>query len=1062
MCVWETIRTFVHSIEVICMSPNGNGKVGAVLVIGGGVAGMRAAADLAETGLKVYLVESSPGLGGRVAQLGFMFPTHDCVLCRGSADHGYGCTRPSISPVFPDNNRHPNIELMTQTHVVDFKGQVGDFTVTLRRDPRHVDIDRCINCRLCSVVCPVTLPSEFQMGMANRKAAYKSAPRAIPDAFVIERGPYCDDCGRCVSVCPTDAIDLDAQPYTEEIRVGAVILAVGYKVYDPTPLEEFGYGRYTNVVTPMQYERLVSRSGPTEGIVARLSDGKLPKKIAWLQCIGSRDQEHPYCSSICCMFATKEAMLAKQRIGDDIECRIFVMDERAFNKEYTKYYKRAQQVHGVQYTRCRISAIREDPLTNDLILRYPKEGDLIEERFEMVVLATGMEPPARSAELAQMMGIELNEYGFCATDKFQPLQTSQPGVYVAGAFQSPKEIAETVFDAAGAAGEVMRIYHDALGGAPIPREYPFLGKTDDFPPERDLSDEPVRTGVFVCGCGPVISQVVDIDDVTEYASALAGVVHTSTIPFACFPEGAAQIEKEISEHNLNRVVVAACSHRTHESYFQRLVRRTGLNPYLIEMANIREHCVWVHDREPARATRKAKELVRMAAYRVSTMSPVSRISIQSFRRALVLGGGVSGMTAALTVADAGYDVALVELSGTLGGNLNHIYYLAEAENPQRLLRDLVNRVRGHHRIEVLTRSELVGITGSIGQFRGQIQTQELGGTVASTEVESGVIIVATGGREGTSKRYLCGQDERVVTQLELEEWIAHQPDRVADLKHLVMIQCVESDEVGYFYCSRTCCTSTMKNAIRVKMLNPECQVTVLYKDIITYGFRERYYTDARQRGVLFVRYTDELPPQVTVVNGKLEVEVIDPSLGNRPFTLTPDLISLSMPVIPSDKTAELAKLLKLPLSSEGFFLEADLKMRPMDFVNEGIFLCGMAHYPRFIEESISSAQAAAGRALTILSQDPFYIGGIIAEVDADKCVGCLTCVRTCPFHIPQLMYDRPGVGDLGGHAWIDPALCQGCGTCTGECPADAIELINYLDEQMLGADWLGAWLPETG
>jgi heterodisulfide reductase subunit A2 len=1044
------------------MSPNGNGKSGAVLVIGGGVAGMRAAADLAETGIKVYLVESSPSLGGRVAQLGFMFPTHDCVLCRGSSDHGYGCTRPSISPAFTDHNRHPNIEVMTMTEVIDFRGTVGDFAVTLRHNPRHVDVERCTNCRLCAVVCPVSLPSEFQMGMSFRKAAYKSAPRAIPDAYVIEYGPYCDDCGKCASVCPTNCIDLNEQPRIEEIHVGAVILAVGYKVFDPTPLEEFGYGRYANVLTPMQYERLASRSGPTEGIVARLSDGKLPKKIAWLQCIGSRDQTHPYCSSICCMFATKEAMLAKERI-DEVECRIFVMDERAFNKEYTKYYQKAQETHGVKYTRCRVSAIREDPKSRDLILRYPDpSGKLVEERYEMVVLATGVEPPARSAQLAQMLGIGLNEYGFCETDKFQPLQTSQPGVYVAGAFQSPKEIAETIFDAAGAAGEVMRIYHEALGEHAVSREYPFLGLTDDMPPERDVAGEPVRTGVIVCGCGPVISQVVDVDSTAAYAASLPNVAHTTVIPYACFPEGLKQIEEAIEEHQLNRVVIAACSHRTHESLFQRTVRQAGLNPYLLEMANIREHCAWVHDREPAKATRKAKELVRMAVLRSSRMAAVHRTPIHPFHRALVLGGGVSGMTAALTIADAGYDVTLVEQAESLGGNVRHLYFLPEGLNPQRLLRDLITRVRGHHRIDVLTRSELIDVQGSLAQFRSRIASRGPDGALTENEVEHGVIVMATGGREGSTRRYLHGEDERIVTQLELEDWIAHQPEKVAALDHLVMIQCVESDEVGHFYCSRTCCTSTMKNAIRVKMLNPDCQVTVLYKDIITYGFREQYYTEARRRGVIFVRYTDDQPPTVVTVDDKLEVRVTDPSLNDRPYVLHPDLISLSMPTVPSDGTAGLAAMLKLPLSDEGFFLEADLKMRPMDFVNEGIFLCGIAHYPRFIEEAIASAQAAAGRALTILSKDPFYIGGIIAEVDADKCVGCLTCVRTCPFQIPQLLYDRPGVGELGGHAWIDPALCQGCGTCTGECPAAAIELVNYRDEQLLAEPgWLGAWLPEV-
>lgn len=1038
------------------LNRNGNGKkVGSVLVVGGGVAGMRAAADLAETGLQVHLVESAPGLGGRVSQLGFMFPTHDCVLCRGSADHGYGCTRPSISPAFQDRNLHPNIEVLTLTEVVDFRGQVGDFTVTLRRNPRHVDPGRCINCRLCAVVCPATLPSEFQLGMSNRRAAYKTAPRAIPDAYVIEVGPWCEGCGKCQAICPTQAIDLAEEPRAETVRVGAAILALGHRLFDPTSLEEFGYGRYPNVVTSMQFERLASRSGPTEGMVARLSDGVRPKRVAWLQCIGSRDQEHPYCSSICCMIATKQAMLAKQRLGE-VDCQVFVMDERAFNKEYTKYHRRATDTHGVRYTRCRVSAIREDPATHDLLLRFPgPDGRPREERYSMVVLAVGLEPPARAAELARMMGVELNPHGFCATDKFHPLQTSQPGVYVAGAFQSPKEIAETVFDAAGAAGEVMRVFHDALGGRPAPREYPFLGRPDPCPPERDTQGDAARTGVFLCGCGPMVSQTLDLDAVRARAAGLPGVVHAAQVRLACFPEGLAEIREAVAAHGLNRAVVAACSPRTHEALFQRAVREAGLNPYLMEMVNLREYCAWVHDREPAAATRKASELVRLAVLRAARLEPVRRVPIQPFRSALVLGGGVAGMTAALTIADSGHDVTLVERGEALGGNLRHIYYLAEGLNPQRLLRDLVNRVRGHHRIDVLTRSELAGWSGSIGRFRSRIRTSGPDGSENLAEVEHGVTVVATGGREGTPEAFLHGEDPRVVTQLELEDWITHQPERLAEMKSVAMVQCVKPAEAESFYCSRTCCTNTMKNAIRVKMLNPDCQVTVLYKDIITYGFREQYYTEARRRGVVFVRYTDEDLPRVTPLDGALRLEVNDPALG-RTYILEPDLVALSMSIIPSEGTAELARLLRLPVSSEGFFLEADLKMRPMDFLSEGLFLCGMAHYPRFLEEAISSAQAAAGRALTVLSLDPFYVGGVVAEVDAAKCVGCLTCVRTCPFHIPRMEYDRFGVGSLGGHAWIDPALCQGCGSCTGECPAVAIQLAHYRDEQvMTGA--LGRW-----
>jgi heterodisulfide reductase subunit A len=1064
----------------------GKKRIGSALVIGGGVAGMRAAADLADTGLRVHLVEALPSLGGRVAQLGYMFPTHDCVLCRGSFDHGFGCTRPAISPVFLDWNLHPNIDLHTLTKVVAVEGHVGNFHVTLRHEPRHVDPERCINCGYCAAICPAVLPSGFEMDLTTRRAAYKVAVRSIPNAYVIDHGHYCDECRRCVNVCPTQCIDLDEEPYGSRVEVGAIILALGYDLTDVREYEEFGFGRYPNVLHSMQYERLASRSGPTEGIIVRPSDGKVPQRVAWLQCIGSRDQKRPYCSSICCMFAIKEAMLAKERLGDDIECRIFVMDGRAFNKEYTHYFEMAQETYAIEYTHCRVSSIREDPATHDLILHYPTDDDrLTEERYEMVVLSTGVEPPAGSAGLAQMLEIDLNPFGFCETDKFQPLQTSKPGIYVAGAFQSPKEIAETILDAAGAAGEVMRIHHDALGGAAASREYPFIGTMEDLPPERDVSSEPARIGVFACGCGPAISLILDMDDIAQYAASLPNTVHASTLPLACFPEGLAQMKAEIVEHDLNRVVVAACSQRTHEALFQKAVRSVGLNPYLLEMTNIREQCAWVHNRNPRQATRKAKELIRVAALRVAKMEALERVLIQPYRRALVLGGGLSGMTAALTIADSGLDVTLVEAADRLGGNLTHIFYLAEGVfpqrliqgtsdlqlgairptaigslNPQRLLRDLIHRVLGHHRIDVLTHSELQEMTGSIGRYRSLVRTLQPYASADVVEVEHGVVVVATGGREGTTGNYLYGQDARVVTNLEMEDWLAHQPEQVASLGQVVMIQCVESDEVGHFYCSRICCTGTMKNAIRIKTLNPDCQVTVLYKDIMTYGFSEQYYTEARRRGVLFLRYTDDQPPVVERVNEQVQVQVMDPSAGSQPYTLVADLLALSMPVVPADKTAALAKLLNLPLSSEGFFLEMDLKMRPMDLENEGCFLCGMAHYPRLVEESIASAKAAASRALTILSKASLYRGGVIAAVDADKCVGCMTCVRTCPFHIPRVLYDRQGVGGLGGRAWIDPALCQGCGTCTADCPASAIELAGYRNEQVFsGGERLGAWLP---
>ena len=1035
--------------------------ISAVMVVGGGIGGMRAALDLADAGLKVFLVESTPCLGGRVAQLGFMFPQHDCVLCRGTPDHGYGCTRPSLSPAYIQHNQHPNIEILTNTRIIDVTGQAGDFSVSLRQEPRHVDLARCIGCGRCADACPVELPDEYQQGLTRRRAAYKVAARAAPDAYVIDRGPYCDSCGKCAAVCPSQAIDLDEQPRLRGIEVGAIVLALGFRVYDPAGLEELGYGRYPNVLHALQYERLASRSGPTEGLITRPSDQQPPRSIAWLQCIGSRDQQHAFCSSICCMYATKEAILAKQRLGDAVECCTFIMDERAFNKEYNSYFAKARGRYGIRYIRCRVSTVREDPVTRDLILHYAEpNGRLRQERFDMVVLATGLQPPDSAQYLAGLLGIQLNEYGFCQTDKFAPLQTSRPGVFVCGAFSSPKEIAETIIDASGAAAEVMRLLNDRLGLNAYTREWPFLA-TDDLPPEQDVTDEPPRVGVFACACGSTIGKVIDVQALARSVARLPHVAATQVIDFACFPDALDALRESIREKSLNRVVIAACSNRTHEPLFQRAMRLAGLNPYLLELVNLREQCSHVHHSQSALVNRKAQELIRMAVGRCLAAQPVRKTKHACQPAALVIGGGVAGMTAALAIADSGYDVHLVERTEMLGGNLLNLYYVAEGYDPQRLLRDLVNRVRAHRHIAVHTRTEVTRHTGHIGQFQAELQLRHSDGTMEVLPIEHGVTVVATGGRE-THEHALLGLPG-VITQRELEQMIIHQPAAIASLKDVVMVQCVRPDGTAE-YCSRVCCTNTMKNAIRLRLFNPACRVSVLYKNIVTYGFREAYYAEARRLGVVFIRYTDEEPPQIVPDGDRLRVSLHDLSLGRR-LSLPADLVPMSMTVVPADGTRELARLLRVPLSSEGFFEDAQLKLRPMDFMREGIFLAGMAHYPKFLEESISHALATAARALTFMSQRSLHLGGVVAWVDPDKCVGCLTCTRTCPFAIPQVVQQvgRSGVGGLGGAAYIDPAQCHGCGTCTGECPANAIQLTHYSDEQVMlrSIGGLGSWMPDS-
>ena len=1044
--------------------PDTHQKPAAALVVGGGIGGMRSALDLADAGLKVYLVEQTPCLGGRVAQLGYMFPQHDCVLCRGTPDHGYGCTRPSISPAYLQYNQHPNIKILTNTHVIDIEGQAGDFSVSLRQEPRYVDVDRCINCGYCSEVCPVVLPDPYQQGMATRKAAHKTAARAAPDAYHIDRGPYCDDCGKCVEVCPSQAIDLTESARLLSVEVGAVILALGFQIYDPTELDEYGYKRFPNVLHAMDYERLASRSGPTEGLVVRPSDQRRPESIAWLQCIGSRDQNNAYCSSICCMYATKEAMLAKQRLKGEVDCTIFIMDERAFNKEYAAYFEKARQQHHIQYERCRVSQIHEDPQTKDLILHFSEpDGTLREERYEMVVLAAGLQPPESGQHFMQMLDLELNQYGFCQTDKFTPLQTGHSGVFVAGAFSSPKEIVETIIDASGAAAEVMRLLNDRLNTYEYSRKLPFISE-NGLIPEKDVSQELPRIGVFTCNCGGTLGDLINITHLTQKATQWPDVVAAETLEYACFAEGLEHIREQIRTQNLNRVVIAGCSNRTHDSLFQKTVRQTGLNPYLIELVNLKEQCGRVHRWQPDLAHQKAVELTRMAVGRVAAAQPVHKKKHNVRPSALVIGGGLAGMTAALAIADSGYDAVIIERTERLGGNLQDMWYVAEGYNPRRLGRDLVNRVRAHQHVSVFTHTEVIGQRGHIGFYVTELETRRPDRPAERFTLEHGVTIVATGAGESHEHPWL--HIPQVITQRDLENRIIHQPEMIAALRDAVMIQCVRSEGAPE-YCSRVCCTNTMKNAIRLKLFNPNCRVTVLYKNIVTYGFREEYYTEARRLGVIFVRYTDEEPPQiVTTPSGdQVIVKVRDLAL-NRWLDLPADIVPLSMSIVPSEGTSRLARILRVPLSSEGFFDEAQLKLRPMDFMREGIFLAGMAHYPKFIEESISHALAAAARALTILSQrDSLYLGGVVAIVDPEKCVGCLTCTRTCPFGIPQVTSanGRVGVGGLGGAAFIDDALCQGCGTCTGECPANAIQLVNYTDEQMMlrSIHGLGEWLPSS-
>jgi heterodisulfide reductase subunit A-like polyferredoxin len=851
----------------------------------------------------------------------------------------------------------------------------------------------------------------------------------------------CSECYACVEACKAGAVVHEELERDEVLHVGAVVLAPGYELYDARLSQEYGLGRYPNVVTAMQFERMLSASGPTHGHVKRPGDGKTPKRIAFLQCVGSRDREHDYCSSVCCMYAAKEAIMAVEH-EPGTEVSVFFMDTRSFSKGYDEYYRRARERYGIRYERCRVSRLLEDPESGDLVVRYVQAGKVREEPFDLVVLAVGMEISPAVRELGRRLDIELDEYGFCHTTLFNPLEASRPGIFVAGPFREPKDIPETVVEASGAACRAGTLLAAARG---------TLTRAPEYPPERDVADEPPRVGVFVCHCGSNIGGFLDVPSVAEYAQGLPGVAHAEANLYTCSQDTVAHITEVVREQGLNRVVVASCSPRTHEPLFQDAIRAAGLNPSLFEMANIRNHCSWVHSGDWDGATEKSMDLVRGAIARAARLAPVHSLEFPVKKSALVLGGGAAGMTAALQLADQGFPVHLVEKQGQLGGNLNRVRFLEDGKSPAEWLEELVRRTAGHPNIDVYLGTSL----RDIGGFRGNFTTTLRREDGETFQVEHGVAVVATGAREYRGPEHGLGSHPDIVTGLDFEEFLYRKAggnghDASAQItarplpESVAMILCVGPAEK---FCARTCCTTAIKNALLLKELKPEAEVTILYKDVRTFGFKERLYTEARRRGVLFRRYDESETPKVSVEWNSVRVDLREGGTG-RELTLRPDVLVLAEPMVPQADAGELATRLKVPLDADGFFLEAHVKLRPVDFQSDGLYVAGLAHYPKFLAESIAQAQAAAARAATVLAKDVIHSEGVVAEVDQEKCVGCLTCVRVCPYEVPKMQAQAEGVGRIRGAAFIEPATCHGCGVCAGECPAKAIQLAHYTDPQV--------------
>ncbi|GAW91843.1 FAD-dependent oxidoreductase [Calderihabitans maritimus] len=884
------------------------------------------------------------------------------------------------------------------------------------------------------VVQPMADPSE-------RTKDFREVYLGFTEEMAIEEAQRCLNCGicseclQCEAVCKKKAVQHWQTETTEEIKVGAIIAAPGYDLFDARLTGEFGYGVYENVLTSMEFERLLSSTGPTKGHVERPSDGKPPVRVAFIQCVGSRDcarDGSEYCSSICCMYSTKEAIIAREH-DSNIEPTIFYLDMRSYGKNFDKYVDSAKAA-GVRYVRTMISSVKEDPHTKNLFIQYLKDGEVVTEEFDLVVLAVGVRPPKSAQELADALGIRLNKYGFAETNSLNPTESSREGIYVAGAFQGPRDIPETVMNASAAAATASGMLAEARGQ---------LQRHKEYPAEKDVSREEPRIGVFVCHCGINIGAIVDVPQVVEFAKTLPGVVHAEENLYTCSQDTLKKIKEVVEEQNLNRVVVASCTIRTHQPLFREACREAGLNQFLFEMANIRDQCSWVHRETPDKATEKAKDLVRAAVAKVRGHEPLHLHPVPVVPKALIVGGGIAGMTAALSMAEQGFASYLVEKEPELGGYLRNLRYSIDGQDLQQFLKETIAKVEANDMITVYCNARLEDFGGHQGHFVTTISqaTPEREHVRKTIKLEHGVVIIATGAQEYIPDEYLMGQDERVITNTQLEQQLASGQWQGEKIKQVVMIQCVGSRDEERKYCSRTCCAQSIKNALKIKELSPNTQVYILYRDIRTYGFMEEYYKEAREKGVVFIHYDPERKPELRQRNvGVLELEIFDEAAGSN-IVLWPDQVVLATATVAPDGIQSLASMLKLTLNEDQFFVETHAKLGPIDFPSAGIFLCGAAHSPKFVSEAIYQAQGAVARACTILSKENLMVGGVVATVDEEKCAACLTCVRACPYNVPRI--NERFVAE------INAVQCQGCGTCAAECPAKAIQLQHYKDEQLL-------------
>jgi heterodisulfide reductase subunit A len=1140
-------------------------KIGRALVVGAGISGIRSALDLAETGFRVTLIDRRPSLGGVLSQLDYQFPSNRCGMCKMlptiQRDSGSQfCLRKGLF--------HENIDILLSTRLTSVAGEAGNFTVTLRRPSNWVDPALCVGCGLCSSVCPVEVPDNFNAGLSRRKAIYLPVPHAIPNPFIIDTAA-CTRCGACLAVCPTGAITLavdqrqsfrilvvddelvvrdslsewlsfegfsvamaasgpealqllceqsvdlmlsdikmpgmdgvellklakEAHPQlsvimmtayatietaVEAMKIGALDYLV--KPFDPDTLipmvvkayealeagkdrplavqtiilsggtdtaalaagkNVYGYGANPHVLTSLEFERVLSGTGPSQGLVLRPFDAKPVGKIAWLQCIGSRDlqSDADYCSSICCMISVKEALLAREKVGCNLTAAIFYMDLRCFEKSFQSYRDFAQNGANVRFERARVHSVTPAAGSGDPQIRFvDQRGSVHEETFDLVVLATGQRPAAGSEELARMLGVTLNPWGFAETRAFSTVATDRPGILVGGSFSGLKDISESVIQASAAALEAQRVMHAGSGSLALTQE------VESQPPD-DLLRQPPRVLVALCPCDQLRAAKLDIQAISKALKQDPAVNQVMASGSLCTAQGWEELVKAAASASFNRLLIGACHPYLFIKKRKQLGDRIGLSPALMEVVDLGR----LAPEAPAEnldeksgpgswETGSMLSAVKAGLERLKKAEPGSGLRVSVIQKALVVGGGVAGLTAALAIADMGYPVDVVEKADRLGGNLTWLGKTLEGNSVSDLLETTVARVEKHPRIRIHKNARILDSIGQVGSFSTRIEDGEgIGHTI-----DHGAAILAVGGTEAKTSAYGFGQSPKIITQKELEQKAADGSLYSGKLDTVVMIQCVESREVPRNYCSRVCCSAALKHALLLKEKRPDIQVYIAYRDMMSYGFAETYFTAARRAGVVFIPYDTERKPQVAVSQDDpaegVAVTVFDPILGAE-LGIDADLLVLATGIV-SRLDQALAEAFGVGRDENGFFKEAESKWRPVDSLKEGVFACGLAHSPRNIAESIATAQAAAQRALRILCRPQLSVDKIVAKVRESLCALCERCIEACPYGARTIDADLSKI-------LVNPVMCQGCGTCAAVCPNGAAIIQGFSRQQVL-------------